>query len=32
MSSIFKLGQVVKGKLSKYIITKEIQETVWFAK
>lgn len=32
MSSIFKVGQVLTGRLARYIITKEIQETVWFAK
>ncbi|KAE9972306.1 hypothetical protein EG328_005085 [Venturia inaequalis] len=28
---LFKLGQVLKGNLSNYKITKEIQDTVWFA-
>ncbi|XMA12056.1 hypothetical protein WAI453_004847 [Rhynchosporium graminicola] len=32
MSSLFRLGQVLRGKLGKYTITKEIQDTVWFAK
>ncbi|KAF4627689.1 hypothetical protein G7Y89_g10467 [Cudoniella acicularis] len=31
-SSIFRLGQVLRGRLGKYIITKKIQDTVWFAK
>ncbi|MCJ1255284.1 hypothetical protein MMC24_003100 [Lignoscripta atroalba] len=31
-SSLFRLGQTLRGKLGKYIITKEIQDTVWFAK
>ncbi|KAI9829991.1 MAG: hypothetical protein M1826_005164 [Phylliscum demangeonii] len=31
-SSLFRLGQVLKGRLGKYIITKKIQDTVWFAK
>ncbi|MCJ1403023.1 hypothetical protein MMC11_006245 [Xylographa trunciseda] len=31
-SSLFRLGQILRGKLGKYIITKEIQDTVWFAK
>ncbi|KAF1996578.1 kinase-like protein [Amniculicola lignicola CBS 123094] len=32
MSSVFKLGQVIKGKLGEYIISKQIKDTVWFAK
>ncbi|PVH71412.1 serine/threonine protein kinase [Cadophora sp. DSE1049] len=32
MSSLFRLGQVLRGRLGKYIITKEVQDTVWFAK
>ncbi|KAL5329140.1 hypothetical protein ACEPPN_002650 [Leptodophora sp. 'Broadleaf-Isolate-01'] len=32
MPSLFRLGQVLRGRLGKYIITKEIQDTVWFAK
>lgn len=32
MSAVFKLGQVLKGRLSTYTITKEVQKTVWFAK
>ncbi|KAI1669890.1 Serine/threonine protein kinase [Pyrenophora tritici-repentis] len=32
MSSLFRIGQVLKGRASKYTITKEIQDTVWFAK
>jgi hypothetical protein len=32
MSSLFRTGQVLKGRASKYTITKEIQDTVWFAK
>lgn len=31
-SSGFRLGQVLRGRLGKYIITKEIQDTVWFAR
>ncbi|KAI9671501.1 MAG: hypothetical protein M1817_003552 [Caeruleum heppii] len=31
-SSLFRLGQVLRGRLSKYVITKEIQDTVWFAR
>ncbi|KAH7323950.1 hypothetical protein BKA65DRAFT_555622 [Rhexocercosporidium sp. MPI-PUGE-AT-0058] len=31
MSSLFRLRQVLRGRLGKYIITKEIQDTVWFA-
>ncbi|RFU29464.1 hypothetical protein B7463_g6866, partial [Scytalidium lignicola] len=31
-SSLFELGQVLRGGLGKYTITKEIQDTVWFAK
>ncbi|KAH9223391.1 kinase-like domain-containing protein [Leptodontidium sp. 2 PMI_412] len=32
MSSFFKLGQVLKGKFGEYIVSKELQDTVWFAK
>jgi hypothetical protein len=32
MSSLFRLGQVLRGTVGKYTITKELQETVWFAK
>jgi hypothetical protein len=32
MSSLFRIGQVLKGRASQYTITKEIQDTVWFAK
>ncbi|KAK0113409.1 hypothetical protein ONS96_014275 [Cadophora gregata f. sp. sojae] len=32
MTSLFRIGQVLKGRLGRYIITKEIQDTVWFAK
>jgi hypothetical protein len=32
MASLFRLGQVLRGKSGRYIITKQIQETVWFAK
>ncbi|KAF2125973.1 putative serine/threonine protein kinase [Dothidotthia symphoricarpi CBS 119687] len=32
MSSLFRIGQVLKGRIGKYTITKEIQDTVWFAK
>ncbi|KAF2272540.1 STE/STE20 protein kinase [Westerdykella ornata] len=31
-SSLFRLGQVLRGRLGRYTITKEIQDTVWFAK
>jgi len=31
-TSLFRLGQVLRGRLGKYIITKEIQDTVWFAR
>ena len=31
-SSLFRLGQLLRGKLGKYTIVKEIQDTVWFAK
>jgi serine/threonine protein kinase len=31
MSSLFRLGQVLKGRLDSYTITKELRETVWFA-
>ncbi|OBT63980.1 hypothetical protein VE03_05934 [Pseudogymnoascus sp. 23342-1-I1] len=30
--SLFRLGQVLQGRLGKYIITKQVQDTVWFAK
>ncbi|OJD13104.1 STE/STE20 protein kinase [Blastomyces percursus] len=30
-SSPFRLGQVLRGRMGRYIITKEIQDTVWFA-
>ncbi|KAF1846888.1 putative serine/threonine protein kinase [Cucurbitaria berberidis CBS 394.84] len=30
--SLFPIGRVLKGKIGTYTITKEIQETVWFAK
>ncbi|PYI07608.1 putative serine/threonine protein kinase [Aspergillus sclerotiicarbonarius CBS 121057] len=29
--SLLKLGQTLRGRLGKYIITKQVQETVWFA-
>jgi hypothetical protein len=32
MSSLFHIGQVLKGQLGKYTIIKAVQETVWFAK
>ncbi|KAG4431421.1 hypothetical protein IFR05_013090 [Cadophora sp. M221] len=32
MPSLFRLGQVLRGSFGKYAITKEIQDTVWFAK
>jgi len=32
MSSLFQIGQILKGKVGQYIITKEVQETVWFAR
>ncbi|KAH6862994.1 serine/threonine protein kinase [Alternaria alternata] len=32
MRSLFRIGQVLKGRASQYTITKEIQDTVWFAK
>ncbi|KAF1964935.1 putative serine/threonine protein kinase [Bimuria novae-zelandiae CBS 107.79] len=32
VTSLFRIGQVLKGSLGKYTITKEIQSTVWFAK
>jgi len=32
MSSVpFRLGQVLRGRLGRYIITKQVQDTVWFA-
>jgi len=31
MSPIFRTGQVLKGKVGTYTITKKIQDTVWFA-
>jgi hypothetical protein len=31
-SSLFRVGQVLRGTLGKYTNTKEIQDTVWFAK
>ncbi|OJJ42210.1 hypothetical protein ASPZODRAFT_77432 [Penicilliopsis zonata CBS 506.65] len=30
--SLLRVGQVLRGKLGQYIVTKQIQETVWFAK
>jgi len=32
MSSLFRIGQVLKGRIGTYTITNELQETVWFAK
>ncbi|RMZ68709.1 serine threonine kinase [Pyrenophora seminiperda CCB06] len=32
MSSLFRIGQVLKGRTSTYTITKELRDTVWFAK
>ncbi|KAJ9233868.1 hypothetical protein DTO169E5_6853 [Paecilomyces variotii] len=32
MSSLFRLGQTLRGRLGRYTITKQIQDTVWFAK
>jgi serine/threonine protein kinase len=32
MPSLFRLGQVLKGRIDSYTITKELRETVWFAK
>jgi hypothetical protein len=32
MSSLFKLGQSLKGKLGEYVVSKKIQGTLWFAK
>lgn len=32
MSSIFALGQTLRGRLGKYVITKEIQNGVWSAR
>lgn len=32
MSPLYSLGQVLKGKFGDYIISKQIQDTVWFAK
>jgi hypothetical protein len=32
MSSLFGLGQVLRGKLGKYVISREIQSGVWLAK
>jgi lipid-binding SYLF domain-containing protein len=29
--SLLRLGQVLGGNLGKYVITRQIQETVWFA-
>ncbi|KAF2441464.1 putative serine/threonine protein kinase [Karstenula rhodostoma CBS 690.94] len=32
MASLFRIGQILKGRLGKYTVTTEIQDTVWFAK
>ncbi|KAF1912983.1 putative serine/threonine protein kinase [Ampelomyces quisqualis] len=32
MATLFRMGQILKGRAGKYTITKEIQDTVWFAK
>ena len=32
MSSLFRIGQILKGRVGTYTVTKQIQETVWFAK
>ncbi|KAG5304690.1 hypothetical protein I7I50_04844 [Histoplasma capsulatum G186AR] len=32
MTGLFHLGQLLKGKRDRYIITKELQESVWLAK
>lgn len=32
MPSLFRIGQVLTGRVGKYTISKEVQETVWFAK
>ncbi|KAH7402804.1 kinase-like domain-containing protein [Pyrenochaeta sp. MPI-SDFR-AT-0127] len=32
MSSFFRIGQLLKGKFGTYTVTKQVQETVWFAK
>lgn len=29
-SSLFQLGQLLRGKVGKYIIMEQIQDTVWF--
>lgn len=32
MLSLFRTGQILKGRAATYAITKQVQETVWFAK
>jgi hypothetical protein len=32
MSALFRTGQVLKGRAGTYTITKQGQDTVWFAK
>lgn len=32
MLSLFRIGQVLKGRVSTYTIIKEVQDTVWLAK
>lgn len=31
MASLFRLGQLLKGKASTYIITKQLHESIWLA-
>jgi len=31
MSSLLRIGQVLKGRVGVYTITKQVQDTVWFA-
>ncbi|KAI1519890.1 hypothetical protein Ptr86124_000258 [Pyrenophora tritici-repentis] len=32
MASLFRTGQVLRGRLGTYTITKQLRSTVWFAK
>jgi len=32
MASILRLGQVLRGKFGTYTISKQLQDTAWFAK
>lgn len=31
MSALYRLGQVLKGSLGEYVISKQVHDTVWFA-